>query len=82
MFGPMGLLLRAAVTGRVAPRPRIQLPNAAPSAARLATIRELAERGVLKPIIDRSYPLEKAAEAIRYVETEHARAKVILTVAA
>jgi NADPH:quinone reductase-like Zn-dependent oxidoreductase len=80
LFGPMGLVIQGAVASLVTRRPRIQLLNATPSAARLATIRELAESGVLKPVIDRTYPLDEAAAAIRYVETEHARAKVILTV--
>ena len=33
----------------------------------------------LIPAIDRTYPLADIAEAIRYVETEHARAKVVIT---
>ena len=39
-----------------------------------------AEAGTLTPVIDRSHPLSETAEAIRYVEEEHARAKVVLTV--
>ena len=46
----------------------------------LATLRELAEAGNLLPAIDRTYPLSAAADALRYLEAEHARAKVILTV--
>jgi hypothetical protein len=29
--------------------------------------------------VDRTYPFETAADAIRYLETEHARAKVVVT---
>jgi hypothetical protein len=32
-------------------------------------------------MIDRRFPLEQAADAIRYLETEHARAKVVINVA-
>ena len=39
----------------------------------------MAEAGKLIPAIDRTYPLAETAEAIRYVETEHARAKVVIT---
>jgi NADPH:quinone reductase-like Zn-dependent oxidoreductase len=46
----------------------------------IETLRSMAEHRQLIPAIDRSYPLADTAEAIRYVETEHARAKVILTV--
>ena len=41
--------------------------------------RHLAD-GTLTPTIDRTYPLAKAADAIRYAERGHVRGKVILTV--
>jgi NADPH:quinone reductase-like Zn-dependent oxidoreductase len=37
--------------------------------------------GKLVPVLDRSYPLAETADAIRYVETGHARGKVIIDVA-
>jgi NADPH:quinone reductase-like Zn-dependent oxidoreductase len=42
-------------------------------------LRELVESGELTPVIDRTYPLPETPAAIRYVETEHARAKVVIT---
>jgi NADPH:quinone reductase-like Zn-dependent oxidoreductase len=81
ILGPMGLILRGALASRFVQQTRIRLLDAKPSAAALAAIRELAESAVLTPVIDRAYPLEQAAEAIRYIETEHARAKVVVTVA-
>jgi NADPH:quinone reductase-like Zn-dependent oxidoreductase len=36
--------------------------------------------GKVTPVIDRTYPLREAPEAIRYLEVEHARAKVVITV--
>ena len=36
--------------------------------------------GKIKPVIDRSYALAQTADAIRYVETCHARGKVIIAV--
>ena len=50
-----------------------------PSAENLATLRSMAESRQLIPAIDRTYSLADTADALRYVETEHARAKVILT---
>jgi len=47
----------------------------------LAFIRELLEAGEVVPVIDRSFPLAETAEAIRYLETGHARGKVVITVA-
>ncbi len=49
--------------------------------ADLALLKDLLEQGKLKPIIDRTYPLEQAAEAMQYVEGGHARAKVVITIA-
>ncbi len=34
----------------------------------------------LTPVIDRTYPLSEVPEAIRYLEVEHARSKVVITV--
>jgi NADPH:quinone reductase-like Zn-dependent oxidoreductase len=46
----------------------------------LAFIAELFEAGKLKPVIDRRYPLNEAAEAIRYLEEGHARGKIVINV--
>ncbi len=45
----------------------------------LLVLKELVEAGKIRPVIDRAYPLREAPEAIRYVETGHARAKVVIT---
>ena len=41
---------------------------------------ELAASGSFKPVIDRSYPLEHAAEAHAYVDKGHKRGNVVLTI--
>lgn len=48
--------------------------------ADLLILKELIEAGKLTPVIDRTYPLSQAAEAIRYLEQGHARGKVVLSV--
>ena len=40
----------------------------------------MIEAGTVRPVIDRTYPLPQTAEAMRYLETGHARAKVVITV--
>ena len=42
-------------------------------------MKELAEAGTVKPVIDRTYPLSDVPEAIRYLEEGHARGKVVIT---
>ncbi len=48
--------------------------------ARMNFIGELVAAGKLKPLIDRSYPLERIAEAFTYVEQRHKKGNVVITV--
>jgi NADPH:quinone reductase-like Zn-dependent oxidoreductase len=79
LIGPMGLIIRGHLLSRFV-RHRLVLPTATPSKENLAALRALAESGKVTPIIDRTYPLVETPEAIRYLEVEHARAKVVITV--
>jgi NADPH:quinone reductase-like Zn-dependent oxidoreductase len=45
----------------------------------LFTLKDLIEAGKLTPVIDRTYPLSEAPQAIRYLEKGHACGKVVLT---
>ncbi len=46
----------------------------------LRTILQHVERGALEPVIDRTFPLERAREAHEYLESRQAFGKVVLTV--
>jgi len=46
----------------------------------LNLLAEFLRSGQVKPLIDRTYPLDQAADAVRYQHEGHARGKVILTV--
>jgi len=79
LIGPVGLIIRGQMLSRFV-RHRLLVLTAKPSKVNLATLRELVESGKVTPVIDRTYPLSKAPEAIRYLEVEHARAKVVIIV--
>ncbi|HEX7183678.1 MAG TPA: NAD(P)-dependent alcohol dehydrogenase [Thermoanaerobaculia bacterium] len=46
----------------------------------LTILRDLMAAGKVTPVIDRSYRLSEAPEAIQYLEEGHARGKVVITV--
>jgi NADPH:quinone reductase-like Zn-dependent oxidoreductase len=46
----------------------------------LVVLKELIEAGKVTPVIDRTYPLSEASQAIGHVGEGHARGKVIITV--
>ena len=45
----------------------------------LQLLKQLIESGKVTPVIDRTYPLSEAPEAIRYLAEGHARGKIVLT---
>ena len=46
----------------------------------LDTMKQLIEAGKVDPVIDRSYPLSEAADAMRYFAAGHAKGKVVITI--
>ncbi|MGV9455428.1 NAD(P)-dependent alcohol dehydrogenase [Streptomyces sp. NPDC003635] len=78
-LGPMSLFVKRKLMAPFARRRLLELP-ARQSKGNLTALKELAESGRIAPVIERTYPLSEAAEAIRYLEVEHARAKVVITV--
>lgn len=54
---------------------------AVPNGKDLTQLEAWIETGKIKPVIDRTYPFREAIEAFRYLDKEHARGKVVITVA-
>ncbi|WKX06656.1 NAD(P)-dependent alcohol dehydrogenase [Streptomyces sp. NL15-2K] len=79
VLGPMSLFFKRRLVSPFVRQRLLELP-AKPSKENLAALRELAESGKVTPVIERTYPLSEAAEAIRHLEQEHARAKIVVTV--
>jgi NADPH:quinone reductase-like Zn-dependent oxidoreductase len=46
----------------------------------LVFLKELVEAGKVMPVVDRTYPLTEAREAIRYLEEGHTSGKVVISV--
>jgi NADPH:quinone reductase-like Zn-dependent oxidoreductase len=48
--------------------------------ADLVALVELVEAGKVRPVIDRTYPLSEAPQAVRDLEAGHTRGKVVIAV--
>lgn len=77
--GPMGLFLKRRAIAPFARQRLVELP-AKQSKANLAELRRLVESGKIAPVVERVFPLSEAAQAIRHLEVEHARAKIVISV--
>ena len=77
--GGMGYVIKAFL---LAPFMRQQgsMFLASPNNKDLIVLKEFIKAGKLTPVIDKTYPLCDTPEAFRYLEEEHARGKVVITV--
>jgi NADPH:quinone reductase-like Zn-dependent oxidoreductase len=77
--GPLGSLVRMLVVSRVG-RQRMVGMLTKNSVADLVFLGELLAAGTVTPVIERTYPLPEAPEALRYVGAGHAQGKIVITV--
>ena len=76
-LGPLAHQLRAVRSSPFVSRKMVAVDNK-PNKD-LDFLKELIEAGKVTPVIDRTYPLAEAPEALRYLEEGHARGKVVIT---
>jgi NADPH:quinone reductase-like Zn-dependent oxidoreductase len=78
-IGPLDRIIKAVVLSPFVSQ-RLSPFEAKRSKEDLQVLKELIESGKVSPVIDRTYPLSEAPEAMRYLEEGHARGKVVITV--
>lgn len=79
LIGPMALFVKGMLAAKFG-KTRIVAPQPKPARDKLDGLSTMLAAETIRPVIDRGWPLPEAAEAIRYLEEDHARAKVVLTV--
>jgi NADPH:quinone reductase-like Zn-dependent oxidoreductase len=79
VLGGLDRLLRAGLLSMVVGQ-RLRGVMARENAGDLDELRRLIEAGSVTPVIDRTYPLADAADAMRYLAQGHPAGKVVVTV--
>ena len=77
--GGMDRPLRAFATS-LAGRKKVRMLFATSPAKDLRVVAEMIEAGTVTPVVDRVYPLEAAADALRHLGQGHPRGKLVLTI--
>ena len=78
-LGPLGRIVTARVLSGFT-RQRLKPFLSVEKRKDLLTLADLLATGQVTPVIDRTYPLDEAADALRYVAAGHTRGKVVVTV--
>jgi NADPH:quinone reductase-like Zn-dependent oxidoreductase len=77
LVGPLALIVK----GRIARlrRRRVVDFGAPPSRQHLEDLLGFVAAGTVSPVVERTYPLADVPDALRQLEQEHARAKIVIT---
>jgi NADPH:quinone reductase-like Zn-dependent oxidoreductase len=78
-FGVVGRMIAGMLRSRVL-KQRVVVFISKASTDDFNTLRELIEAGRLRPVIERTYPLDQIAEAIAYAATEGVSGKIVVRV--
>lgn len=77
-LGPLGRIAKARMLSGFT-RQRLRPFTSTGNRQDLLTLADLLATGQVAPVIDRSYPLDETARALRYVAAGHTRGKVVIT---
>ena len=75
----LSVMLRSILTTRFTDK-SARFAFAAETKADLLTLKEMIEEGQIKPIVDKVYPMEKASDAHRRVETEQRTGAIVIAI--
>ncbi|MFC5931103.1 NAD(P)-dependent alcohol dehydrogenase [Cryobacterium melibiosiphilum] len=78
-LGPLGRIVTARVLSGVT-RQHLKPFVSVEKRQDLLTLADLLTSGQVRSVIDRTYPLDEAADALRYVGAGHTRGKVVITI--
>lgn len=78
-LGPIGRIIKTRVLSGFS-RQRLKPFTSFGSGRDLLVLAELLADGQITPLIDRTYRLDEASDALRYVAAGHSRGKVVITV--
>ncbi|MBP2216567.1 NAD(P)-dependent alcohol dehydrogenase [Arthrobacter sp. CAN_C5] len=78
-FGPLGRIIKARVLSGFT-RQQLKPFMSVGKRQDLLTLAELLTTGQIRSVIDRTYPLDEVADALRYVGAGHTRGKVVISV--
>ena len=77
--GPFPRIMKALAVSPFVQQKLLSL-TVSPNKENLILIKELIEAKKITPVIDKTYPLSEAAEAIRYFEKGHGPGKIVITI--
>jgi NADPH:quinone reductase-like Zn-dependent oxidoreductase len=79
LLGPLGHIARLRIASMRGSR-RMTFFVAKFNRPDVAVLRDLAEEGKVKPVVERRYELSEVADALRYMGEGHVRGKLVVTV--
>ena len=79
ILGPVKLLVGAMAVARFQPF-EVRAPQSGPTTEVLERVATMVASGRLLPVVDRTFSLDDTAAALRHVEAEHTRGKVVVRV--